>query len=267
MIPIALHACNPGPMTGAGNWTWLLPGRVPALIDAGTGDPRHLDALRSALVGAALSRVIVTHGHVDHASGAPAIAERMPGVRFLKMPWPDRDARWAVSWQPLEDGDAVEAGDTTLVAVHTPGHAPDHVCLWHEETRAVFGGDLVQRGTTIYIPSGPSGDLAAYLASLERILALDPAKLFPSHGPVVEAPAELIRRYLAHRRERDAQILDALRRGDARPEAIVARVYRGLQPALVPRAGETVTAHLLKLEREGKVGRRGEDWHISLTNE
>lgn len=155
-------------MTGGGNWTWLIPGRVPTLIDAGVGEARHLDALDRALGAAALAQVLVTHGHSDHASGAPALADRRPEVRFLKMPWPGRDDRWPVAWQPIGDGDVLDAGDTRLTAVHTPSHAPDHLCFWHPETRTLFGGDLVIQGTTVYIPAGLQGDVAAYLASLER---------------------------------------------------------------------------------------------------
>ena len=150
-------------MTGGGNWTWLLTGRVPTLIDAGTGHLRHLDSIAEALKTLPLAQVLVTHAHSDHMSGAPAIAERMPGARFFKMPWPERDSRWPAPWAPLSDGDAVEAGDTALTVLHTPGHAPDHLCFWHEESRTLFGGDLAIKGTTVYIPSAHHGDLAAYL--------------------------------------------------------------------------------------------------------
>ena len=135
MNPVPIHAFNPGPITGAGNWTWLIPGRVPTLVDAGTGDPRHLAALAAALDGATLEQVVVTHSHSDHAAGASAIAERYPEVRFLKMPWPDRDPKWGVSWVAVADGEEIAAGDQTITAVHTPGHAPDHLCLWHPPTR------------------------------------------------------------------------------------------------------------------------------------
>lgn len=262
MIPVAVHAFNAGPLTGDGNWTWLIPGRVPTLVDAGVGDPRHLDALDAALKGATLAQVLVTHGHSDHASGASAIVNRMPQVRVLKMPWPERDVRWPLRWEPIGDGDAIDAGDTSIVAVHTPGHAPDHVCFWHATTRTLFGGDLVIHGSSVFIPAGEQGDLASYLASLERILALNPARILPAHGPVVEEPSALLRTYLAHRREREAKIVDALRTGDTTVDALVAGMYPELKTPLLPRARDTVTAHLLKLERDGRAGRRGDAWHI-----
>jgi glyoxylase-like metal-dependent hydrolase (beta-lactamase superfamily II) len=249
-------------MTGDGNWTWLIPGRVPTLIDAGTGDPRHLDGVTAALAGHPLASVLVTHGHTDHATGAPSIAAREPQARFFKVPWPERDAKYAVGWRPLADGDVVEAGDTTLVALLTPGHAPDHLCFWHEPTRSLFCGDLMQKGTTIWIPGNEQGDVAAYIASLERVLALDPERVYPAHGPIIEEPARLLRHYLEHRRQREAQVLDALRQGDSAVEAMTARIYRGLPPHLVRLARDSVTAHLLKLEREGRARRDGDAWNI-----
>ena len=149
MEPIAVHAFNPGPMTGAGNWTWLIRGRVPTLIDAGTGETRHLDAVAAALAGERLAQVLVTHAHGDHASGVVALAERFPGTRFFKMPWTERDGRWPAPWEPLADGQPLEAGDESLRAVHTPGHAPDHLCFWHEPSRTMFSGDLAVKGTTV----------------------------------------------------------------------------------------------------------------------
>jgi glyoxylase-like metal-dependent hydrolase (beta-lactamase superfamily II) len=259
---IALPAFNPGQMTGEGNWTWLIRGCVPTLIDAGVGDPRHLDALVAALDGDDLAQVIVTHGHSDHASGAAAIAERMPGARFLKMPSAARDNRWGVSWTPITDGESIAAGDGSISAVHTPGHAPDHLCLWHEETRTIFGGDLAIAGTTVYVPPAPLGDLIDYLASLERVLALNPLRILPAHGAVIDNPAVRLRSYLAHRRKRESQIIEAVRFGDRRIEAIVSRIYEGLTDELLPRARETVAAHLQKLEREGRAACSDDVWHI-----
>jgi glyoxylase-like metal-dependent hydrolase (beta-lactamase superfamily II) len=262
MKPIAIHAFNPGPMTGSGNTTWLIPGRVPTLVDAGVGDPRHVDALETALGGARLAQVIVTHCHVDHASGGEAIAERMPHVRFFKMPWPVRDAEWRVRWEPLADGDVVSAGDATLDILHTPGHSPDHVCFWSQADRLLFCGDLAWKGSTVVISPGAGGDVAEYLASLERVRRLEPQTMLPAHGPIIEDPGALLREYIEHRRVREQQVLDAMRAGSVRVDDMVARIYPTLSAALVPMARESVRAQLMKLEREGLAGRAGDAWHI-----
>ena len=262
MNAIPLSAFNPGPFTGAGNWTWLIQGRDPTLVDAGIGEARHLDALEQALGGARLAQVLVSHAHTDHAGGAHRMAERFPGVRLRKMPWPHRDARSPVSYEPISDGDAIEAGDSSLVAVHTPGHAPDHLCFWHEPTRTLFGADLVVKGSTVWIPASEGGDLAAYIASLERIIALNPARILPAHGDVVDDPLPILRGYLDHRRERESQIVAALRQDAADLDALVSRVYTRLKPVLERLARESLLAHLVKLEGEGRARREGEVWHI-----
>jgi endoribonuclease LACTB2 len=146
--------------------------------------------------------------------------------------------------------------------VHPPGPAPDHLCFWHGDSRTVFCGDLAVRGTTVWIPSSLQGDLADYLASLERVLALLPARMLPAHGPVIDEPEKLLRQYIEHRREREEQILDALRSGDATEDAITARVYKGLKPELLRLARDGVIAHLVKLERDGRARRERDAWHI-----
>jgi glyoxylase-like metal-dependent hydrolase (beta-lactamase superfamily II) len=249
---VPVFAFNPGPITGDGNWTWFIPGRIPTLIDAGTGESAHLDGVHNALAGASLQQVLVTHAHVDHASGAPALQERFGVTRFVKLPWSERDGKWPVEWTAVGDGATVAAGDTQLVAVHTPGHSPDHLCFWDEASRTVFCGDLAIKGTSVWIPARLGGDLAAYLASLNRVLALKPARLLPAHGPVIDDPARVLRSYIDHRLEREEQVIAALRAGDRTPHEIVARVYRGMKESLLPLAQESVTAHLLKLQQEGR---------------
>ena len=252
---LVLDAGNPGPMTGAGNHTYLLLGRTPTLIDAGVGRPAHLAALAAALEGAQgpLAQVLVTHAHADHVFGAPALRQRWPGARFLKHPWPAMDARHDVSWQPIAHGDVLEAGDTTLHAVHTPGHAPDHLCFWHAESRTLFGGDLLVAGGTVVIPASRGGDLAAYLRSLAAVAALAPLRVLPAHGPVIDEPTSLIERYSAHRADREREVLAAISAGTASVDAIAACIYPDLADTARGVAVDTVRAHVKKLRDEGRV--------------
>jgi glyoxylase-like metal-dependent hydrolase (beta-lactamase superfamily II) len=263
VIPIVLDAHNPGPLTGSGNHTYLIVGDrgESTLVDAGVGNEQHLAELRAALDDrhADLTRVVVTHAHSDHSSGAPAIARQHPGVRFEKYPWPAEDSR-AIDWRPLTDGQAVEIGGESLLVVHTPGHAPDHVALWHAASRAAFVGDLVIAGGSVMIPSSRGGDLREYLRSLERLISLQPDVLYPAHGPEIRNPLEVLNAHLVHRRLREKQVIDALRRGDSTVPAIAESIYHGLDPGLMAYASENVRAHLAKLEAEGRAIREHDRW-------
>lgn len=261
MRVVPLHAANPGPMTGSGNWTYLLPGERPLLIDAGVGAPQHLDALFTAVPDGPAD-VVVTHAHADHASGSPAIRDRAAAARFLKYPWPEADAAVDVAWHAVADGSDLATGSGPLRVVHTPGHSPDHVVLWHAASRTIFTGDLLVLDSTVVIPASRGGSLAHYLASLTRVAALDPLRALPAHGPVIEDPLALIAHYRTHRRRREEQILAALDDGAATTASIVARVYVGLQPALVPVAAESVLAHLVKLAGDGRVARHADQWRV-----
>ena len=257
MKPTLLHAGNPGPFTGEGNWTYLVPGERPLLIDAGVGQPAHLEEV----VSAAPVDVVVTHGHSDHAAGAPILHARLPGTRFSKMPWPARDET-AMPWHWLSDGDLLATGDGALEVLHTPGHSPDHVALWHADSRTLFVGDLLQLGATVFIPASSGGNLAAYLRSLERLRALAPARAWPAHGAVIEDPIGLIDYYVEHRRQREEQVVAALEAGLGTVEAITTRIYVDLKPELLPMARESVLAHLVKLEGDGRAAAAGSAWSI-----
>jgi glyoxylase-like metal-dependent hydrolase (beta-lactamase superfamily II) len=246
--PRCLPAANPGPLTGQGTNTWLIDGEAPTLIDAGAGMPSHVEAIAEALGARPLARVLVTHGHPDHAAGLPALRARWPGLDARKMVLPGE-----AGWTPIHDGDVVRAGDATLVAIHTPGHASDHLCFWDAADRALYAGDMVILGTTVMIPAGRGGNLNDYLASLARMASLDPARIYPGHGPIIERPLDAIREYVDHRRAREAQILAARRRVGDDVEALVSAVYAGLPDALRPAARMTIQAHLEKLAEDGRL--------------
>jgi glyoxylase-like metal-dependent hydrolase (beta-lactamase superfamily II) len=261
--PRLLVAHNPGPMTGSGNNTYLITGHSGSatLIDAGVGDPRHLSDLETTLGPARLEAVLVTHGHRDHAAGAPAIAAAHPAASFSKMPWPDEDLQ-SVPWRSIGDGDRLPAGDEWLHVLHTPGHSPDHLAFWHEPTATIFTGDLVVQNSSVMIHWSRGGDLGQYLASLERLLALGPRRLLPAHGPAIDDPRAILTSYLEHRRYRERQVIAALGAGDATVEAIAESIYDGLAAALVPAARENVRAHLEKLKQEGRVVDADGQWHL-----
>jgi glyoxylase-like metal-dependent hydrolase (beta-lactamase superfamily II) len=151
----------------------------------------------------------------------------------------------------LRDGQTIEGDGVTLEAVHTPGHASDHLCFFLREERALFSGDLILAGSTTVIPD-EDGDLGEYMASLRRVQALQPARIYPAHGPVIEDAAAVIQEYIDHRLMRERQILDVLGGGGATIPAIVAIIYAEVPQVLHRMAGMSVHSHLRKLAREGR---------------
>jgi glyoxylase-like metal-dependent hydrolase (beta-lactamase superfamily II) len=243
-------APNPGPYTGPGTNTWIIDaGPVVAVIDPGPDDDDHLEALNRRLAGRAVGVVLVTHGHPDHLP----LAERLA-----------RAHQTTVRRHPeLEDGDIVRAGNLSITALYTPGHAADHLSFLLAEDRAVFTGDLIL-GQGSSMVTYPEGDVAAYLGSLDRLAALEPRILFPGHWDPVTAAMEKIEEYRKHRLEREAQILEEVRRGTGTAPELTRRVYGELDDRLMYAAEMTLRAHLRKLVDDGVVTMRGDAYEASV---
>ncbi|MDX1650756.1 MAG: MBL fold metallo-hydrolase, partial [Myxococcota bacterium] len=204
-----------------------------------------------------LQEIVLTHGHPDHMGGVASVLERFGPLPVSKLPWPGVDEGFGIAeLRPLAEGDVVETEGATLRGLHTPGHAPDHLCFLLEQERALFSGDNVLGVGTTVIPA-ETGDLADYMRSLERMLELAPARIYPAHGPVIEDGVAKLREYIAHRHDRERQILDVLQDGPHPVMGIVRRVYAAYPVHLHAAAAQSVTQHLRKLEREARVAREG----------
>lgn len=258
---------NPSPFTGPGTNTWIVgTSKRPILLDTGQGVAVYADLLENALkelVGASeLERIVLTHAHIDHLGGVKQVTERFGEMEVLKMPWEGHDAP-AGEISAIGHDAVVHTEGATLRAVHTPGHAPDHLCYYLEEERALFTGDVVLGAGTTVIPD-ETGDLGDYMDSLRRLLALDLETIYPAHGPVIRNPKEKIGEYIAHRELRERQVLEALE-GSAPLEAmaIVKKIYVDVPEYLHPAAASSVRSHLRKLEREGRVVEHEKRWSLN----
>lgn len=253
-----LTAPNPGMMTGPGTNTYLIGrgGRY-AVLDPGPAIDRHIDAIVASCAGN-VEAVLVTHTHLDHSPAARPLAERC-GARLIGLPAPPgtrQDHGFAPREQPA-DGQWFDVAGCRLQALHTPGHASNHVCWWFPEEHMLFTGDHLMQGSTVVIDP-PDGDMAAYLASLRRLPALLPtlAWLAPAHGFLIDRPARAIERLVTHRLAREAKVLEALPgEGGVTTEALVPLVYADVPGGRHGVAARSLLAHLLKLEGDGAVRR------------
>ena len=245
---VRVLAPNPGSFTLDGTNTWIVGSRPSVVIDPGPDDAGHILAVADE--AEPVAAILLTHRHPDHAPGARRLAAATGAPVYAYRPEDEQERR-------LGPGEVVEAGELRLVAVHTPGHSPDHLCFVAEPDRLLFTGDTVLgRGTSVIDP--PEGDMAAYVRSLETLRDLEPAVIYPGHGPVVFTPKGKLDHYLRHRAQREERIVAAVARGRQTPAEIVPDVYAGEAPeAMYPVAARSVLAHLIKLEREGSVARTG----------
>lgn len=243
MIDIVRVLCpNPGPYTGPGTNSYIVGDESGAVvIDPGPVIDSHLDAIVERLGDVEPFGVLVTHTHPDHAPAANPLGQRL-GVPVLGYgPGPDFSPD-----RSLRDGDRIAAGARTLLAVHTPGHAGDHLCYLVGDV--LFTGDHIMGGSTVIIE-----DAAAYMTSLRRVLDLAPARLYPGHGGEIGDAAAAVTEYIAHRRAREDQIVAAVAAGASAVGTIVEAVYGDVDPVLIPAATRQVEVQLEKLTAEGRV--------------
>jgi glyoxylase-like metal-dependent hydrolase (beta-lactamase superfamily II) len=244
-------AHNPGMMTGPGTNTYLVGIDEIAVIDPGPGDATHLDAI-AGCGGDRIRWILLTHTHEDHSPGAVGLKKRT-GAEILAFGPGEGRGKLRLDGT-LSDGAVIEATEFHLTALHTPGHASNHLCYLLNEERTLFTGDHIMQGSTVVI-GPPDGDMAAYLASLERLKTIRPRlkAIAPGHGHVIEDPMAVIDEYIEHRLAREKQVLDVLRRrGTTTVAQIVEDVYTDVAPELHPVAQKSVWAHLRKLADDGE---------------
>lgn len=276
-------APNPSPYTFTGTQTYIVgAGQEVAVIDPGPDDTGanghadtngegHVAAILAAVGDAKITAIVCTHTHRDHspasrplqaATGAPIIG---CAPLMLDDDGPRADAAFDPDYLPdrvLTDGEQISGDGWTLQAVATPGHTSNHLCYSVVESGALFTGDHVM-GWSTSVVSPPDGDMAAYMASLQKLYDREDRVLYPAHGPQIDNPRQLVRGMLGHRRQRERQIVRLLE--DGGPHAIpefVSGMYKGLDERLHGAAGRSVLAHLIDLERQGRVRVEDERWMI-----
>jgi glyoxylase-like metal-dependent hydrolase (beta-lactamase superfamily II) len=283
-------APNPSPYTYTGTQTWLVGGGDQiAVIDPGpagsgksVGDPAdmngagHVEAILHAIGSAKVTAILCTHTHRDHspaaaplkaATGAPiigcaplAIDDAGPNAKYERA-----DAAFDPDYAPdhiLTDGECVRGDGWTLEAVATPGHTSNHLCFALHENHGLFTGDHVMKWSTSVV-SPPDGNMADYMASLQKLYDRDDRRYYPAHGPVIDKPKQLVRGMIGHRRQREAQILRLLSTGPHAIPDMVAAMYKGLDPRLTGAAGRSVLAHLLDLEGRGRAKQTAKIWSLT----
>lgn len=263
---VRLVAPNPSPLTFKGTNTYLVGSTSLAVIDAGPDSEEHRAAILEAAGKRPITHIFSTHAHRDHVDGVAklkaatgaltaAYARDLEASRIALENSPS--GRYFVDYDfapdlALQGGDTIEGGDWALTAIHTPGHAPDHLCFALEGRHAVFSGDHVMAwNTTVIAP--PEGRMADYEASLQILLDRKDDVFLPGHGGRLSDPQRTVKAYLLHRNWREKSVLDALTAGATTIRRIVPQVYRDLAPQLIPAATLSVQAHVEYLIEKGLV--------------
>lgn len=255
-------APNPGAFTFMGTNSYIVGKGIVAVIDPGPAIDAHRDALLAAVSGERVSHILVTHTHIDHSPLAAALKDATGAIVAGFGPHGAGKAEEGVAVEEdgdmtfdpelkLRDGDRVSGPGWTLQAVYTPGHCSNHLCYALAEERSLFTGDHVMSwSTSVVVP--PDGDMADYMRSLDRLRTRGDAVLWPAHGGPIREPRPFLDAFVAHRQDREAQILKALGAGPTRIPALVARIYTDVDKSLHPAAARSVHAHLIRMVAEGR---------------
>src|SRR5438105_4573448 len=250
-------ARNPGPFTFKGTGTYVVGEGEVAVIDPGPELEEHVAALLASLADEAVTHILVTHTHRDHSPAAKALKEATGAPTYgfgphaggmRGEPGIEEGGDW--DFDPdtvMVDGDWVDGGKWRFEVVHTPGHTSNHLCFALPDAGILFSGDHVMRWSTSVI-APPDGDMAAYMSSLDKLLGRHDSVYWLTHGPAITEPARHVRAFIAHRRERESGIIECLKSGSETIDAMVERLYVGLNPSLRRAAGRSVLAHLIDLQ-------------------
>jgi glyoxylase-like metal-dependent hydrolase (beta-lactamase superfamily II) len=259
-------ANNPGPFTFRGTGTYVVGEGEVAVIDPGPDLAEHVDALLAGLGGERVTHILVTHTHRDHSPAAAAVKAATGAPTYGFGPHAggrrgETGVEEGGDWDfapdiTVKDGDEIAGAGWRFEAVHTPGHTSNHLCFALPDTGILFSGDHVMGWSTSVI-APPDGDMAGYMASLDKLLDRRDAVYWPTHGPAITEPKDHVRAFIAHRREREAGIVACLDSGVGRIDAMVERLYVGLNPNLRRAAGRSVLAHLIDLKGRGIVASEG----------
>lgn len=252
MIIRSITAPNPGAFTLNGTRTYLLGDST--IIDPGPAIDAHVDAIRATMP--ALRTILVTHRHADHAPAAVPL-KRATGARILA-PRGVLDDTLVDQW--VANGETMAIDDETLEVIATPGHTSEHVCYLTSAGDLFTGDTVLGEGTTAIFP--PDGSMRDYIASLRMLLTRKPARIFPGHGPTRDDACAWIEHYIAHRLEREQQVLDSIAAGSISTATMRERIYPDLDPRLHGAAEIQIGAHLIKLRDDGRVEEHNGEYNI-----